>query len=100
MASDGGVVARIAPGLLILYPPTSRLADPLADPMGGCERHEGEHVVVLGRDQGHHGQVEGHVRRRWEPEAVDARADAHEVGFVRPMSCPPSRIAIAAPFFV
>ena len=50
--------------------------------------------------RGHHGRVEGHVRRRWEPEAVDARADAHEVGFVRPMSCPPSRTAIAAPFFV
>merc|ERR1719181_475215 len=61
----------------------------LADPKSGCERHEGEHVVVLGRDQGHHVQVEGHVRRRWEPEAVDARADAHEVGFVRPTSCPP-----------
>ena len=50
--------------------------------------------------RGHHGRVEGHVRRRWDPEAVDARADAHEVGFVRPMSCPPSRTAIAAPFFV
>ena len=72
----------------------------LADPKSGCERHEGEHVAVLGRNQGHHGQVQGHVRRRWEPEAVDARADAHEVGFVRPMSCPPSRTAIAAPFFV
>ena len=54
----------------------------------------------LGGGRGHHGRVEGHVRRRWEPEAVDARADAHEVGFVRPMSCPPSRTAIAAPFFV
>ena len=34
--SNGGVVARSAPGLLILYPPTSRLADPLAvaDPPG------------------------------------------------------------------
>ena len=42
--------------------------------------------MVLGRDQGYHGQVEGHVRRRWEPEAVDARADAREVGLVRPMS--------------
>ena len=51
-----------------------------------------------GRD--HHVRVEGPVRRRWDPEAVDARADAHEVGFVRPMSCPPSRTAIAAPFFV
>ena len=50
--------------------------------------------------RGHHGRVEGHVRRRWDPESVDARADAHEVGFVRPMSCPPSRTAIAAPFFV
>ena len=41
-----------------------------------------------------------HVRRRCEPESVDARADAREVGSVRPMSCPPSRTAIAAPFFV
>ena len=32
-----------------------------------------------GRD--HHVRVEGPVRRRWDPEAVDARADAHEVGF-------------------
>ena len=54
----------------------------------------------LSGGRGHHGRVEGHVRRRWDPEAVDARADAHEVGFVRPMSCPPSRTAIAAPFFV
>ena len=54
----------------------------------------------LGGGLDHHGRVEGHVRRRWDPEAVDARADAHEVGLVRPLSCPPSRTAIAAPFFV
>ena len=54
----------------------------------------------LGGGRGHHGRVEGPPSRRWEPESVDARADAHEVGFVRPMSCPPSRTAIAAPFFV
>ena len=54
----------------------------------------------LGGGRDHHERVEVHVRRRWDPEAVDARADAHEVGFVRPMSCPPSRTAIAAPFFV
>ena len=39
--------------------------------------------------RGHHVRGEGHVRRRWEPEAVDARADARQVGFVRPISCPP-----------
>ena len=72
----------------------------LADPKSGCERHEGEHVVVLGRGRGHNKRVKGPVRRRWEPESVDAREDAHEVGFVRPRSCPPSRTAIAAPFFV
>ena len=54
----------------------------------------------LGGGLDHHGQVEGLVRRRWDPESVDARADVREVGFVRPMSCPPSRTAIAAPFFV
>ena len=54
----------------------------------------------LGGGRGHHGRVEGPPSRRCEPESVDARADAHEVGFVRPMSCPPSRTAIAAPFFV
>ena len=54
----------------------------------------------LGGGRSHHGRGEGHVRRRWDPESVDARADAHEVGFVRPRSCPPSRTAIAAPFFV
>ena len=51
-----------------------------------------------GRD--HHVRVEGPVRRRLDVEAVDARTDAHEVGFVRPMSCPPSRTAIAAPSFL
>ena len=50
--------------------------------------------------RGHHGRVEGLPRRRLDVVAVDARTDAHEVGFVRPMSCPPSRTTIAAPFFV
>ena len=44
-----------------------------------CGRHEGEHVAVLGRGRGHNGRVEGHVRRRWEPEAVDARTDGREL---------------------
>merc|ERR1719331_2201106 len=37
--SDGGVMARSTPGLLILFPTTSRLADPLAvaDPPGRPE---------------------------------------------------------------
>ena len=44
-----------------------------------CGRHEREHVAVLGRGRGHHGRVEGHVRRRWAPACVDARADAREL---------------------
>ena len=44
-----------------------------------CGRHEGEHVAVLGRGRGHNGRVEGHVRRRLDVKAVDARTDAREL---------------------
>ena len=44
-----------------------------------CGRHEREHVAVLGRGRGHNGRVEGHVRRRLDVKAVDARTDAREL---------------------
>ena len=84
------MVARSALGLLIPFPHyippgrplgRGRPAWPtrLADPKSGCERHEGEHVAVLGRGRGHNGRVEGHVRRRLDVKAVDARTDGREL---------------------
>merc|ERR1719353_1655772 len=46
---DGGVVARPAPGLLFLSPTNPAWPTRSSGRPGGCERHEGEHVVVLGR---------------------------------------------------
>ena len=65
-----------------------------------CGRHEREHVAVLGRGRGHNGRVEGHVRRRWAPACVDARADARQLDPLARCPAPPSRTAIAAPSFM
>ena len=65
-----------------------------------CGRHEGEHVAVLGRGRGHNGRVEGHVRRRLDVKAVDARTDARELTRSPAVVPPPSRTALATSFLV